>query len=194
MSRIAASTDDAVLPTGASEILAFSESNGAPDPRMARVLVRSSAGVAFLSYWANSLYEGDLPHRLKEIVRIYLSASQGCAYCSVVRSAQGAAEGINDDLLLGLDDIAANAHLSDDEKVALEFARRFKAGDADEDSVFAALRERFSEEQILELGLFCGTVIGIGTFAKLLHVVTWDEVCALKPNMKRLRQLGDAQT
>lgn len=179
---------------GAAEILDFAEASGAPDPRMARVLVRSPAGVTFLEYWARSLYEGDLPHRLKEIVRIYLSASQGCAYCSVVRSKRGAEEGIDDDLLLGLDEIESNPYLSEQERMALKFATRFKRGEADDDAVFSDLRSCFSDIEILELGLFCGTVVGIGSFAKLLKVVTWDEVCAVNPGMRHLRQLGPDQS
>jgi AhpD family alkylhydroperoxidase len=191
MSRIDAAGADAKLPPGAAEILRFSEASGAPDPRMARVLVRSAAGVGFLEYWTHALYEGELPHRLKEIVRIYLSASQGCAYCSVVRSTRGAEEGVNDALLLALDDIDANPYLTERERAALQFAARFKRGEADDERVFDALRARFSDSEILELGLFCGTVVGIGSFAKLLKVVTWDEVCALDPNMRKLRRLGD---
>lgn len=190
MSRIAAFEPGAELPAGAKEVLEIAETRGAPDPRMARVLVRSSAGVEFLRYWAGALYEGDLPHRLKEIVRIFLSASQGCAYCSVVRSKQGAAEGVNDELLLALDDINSNPHLSEPERMALVFADRLKRGEADDDALFAELREHFSEAEILELGLFCGTVVGIGSFAKLLKVVTWDEVCSIDPEMIRLRRMS----
>ena len=191
MSRIAEVEDEGILPTDAREIIRRAEESGAPDPRMARVLARSRAGTSFLKYWAEALYEGDLPHRLKEIVRIYLSASHGCAYCSVVRSTLGATQGIDDELLLKLDDIDSNDRLTVVEKCALRFASRMKAGTADDDAVFADLRYHFSEEQVIELGLFCGVVLGAGGFAKLLHVVTWEEVCALSPAMRELRRLGE---
>lgn len=190
MSRIAEIEDETNLPEDARAIIRHAEQAGAPDPRMARVLARSPAGVSFLEYWSYALYKGDLPHRLKEIVRIYLSASHGCAYCSVVRSTLGAEQGIDDELLLKLDHIESNDRLTGDERCALNFAARMKAGTADDDAVFAELRLRFSEEQIIELGLFCGIVLGAGSFAKLLHVVTWEEVCALDPAMRNLRKLG----
>ncbi len=192
MSRIPEIDSSTLLPEGAEAVLKIAETEGAPDPRMAKVLVRSPAGVEFLRHWAALLYEGELPHRLKEIVRIFLSASQGCAYCSVVRSKQGAAEGIDDALLLALDDISSNPHLSERERVALDFADRFKRGEADDDALYAKLREHFSDSEIIELGLFCGTVIGIGTFAKTLHVVTWDEVCSIDPEMIRLRRMSSS--
>lgn len=188
----------APLDTGSSQsddvraILAFAEQAHAPDPRMARVLVRTPCGVAFLKYWVDLLYQGLLPHRLKEIVRIYLSAAEGCAYCTSVRSAQGREDGVSDELLTGLEDIDRNPHLSARERAALRFARRFKANTADDDAVFAELREHFSEEEILELGIFSGTVLGIGGFAKLLRVVSWEEVCELRPELSRLRKLGES--
>jgi alkylhydroperoxidase family enzyme len=98
---------------------------------------------------------------------------------------------VNDELLLGLDDIDSNPLLSDKERAALRFAARFKHGEADEDAVFEDLRRHFSDEEIIELGLFCGIVTGVGGFAKLLKVVTWDDVCAIDPNMKRLKRLGE---
>lgn len=191
MSRIAEVKDENELSSEAVEVLRFSEKAGAPDPRMAKILLRSPAGVAFLQYWAEALYKGDLPHRLKEIVRIYLSASHGCAYCSVVRSTLGAEQGIDDELLLKLDDIDTNDCLFAQEKSALRFAKKMKGGEADSDAVFDDLREHFTDEEIIELGLLCGIVLGGGSFAKLLHVVTWEEVCSLKPSMQDLKNLGD---
>jgi len=189
MSRISGLTDASSLSEEAKRIIAFAEEAGAPDPRMARVLLRTPLGASFLGFWSEILYDGLLPHRLKEIVRIYMSASEGCAYCTSVRSTQGRADGVSDDLLLALDDIEANPHLSDRERAALRFCRRFKEGKADEDKVFDELHAHFTDEEILELGLFCGTVSGIGGFAKLLRVVSWEEVCALRPDIAKLRSL-----
>lgn len=189
MARIAA-LDERTATAEVAEILAFAERARAPDPRMARVLARSPAGVRFLRYWMGLLYEGALPHRLKEIVRIWLSAAEGCAYCTSVRSTRGREEGVTDELLLALDDVDGNAHLSEREKAALRFARRFKADTADDDAVFDELKRHFSEEEIVELGLFCGTVLGAGGFAKLLKVVTWAEVCELRPELAKLRGIG----
>lgn len=190
MPRIAPLDDDATLTDEAARVLDLAERERAPDPRMARVLVRSQAGVHFLEFWSTLLYKGLLPHRLKEIVRIYLSAAEGCAYCTSVRSTRGRSEGVTDELLLALDDIDSNSHLSQKERSALRFARRFKNGSADEDDVFGELRQQFSDEEILELGIFCGTVLGGGSFAKLLHVVTWGEVCELRPGLSQLRDIA----
>jgi len=190
MARIAALDGETATSDDVARILEFADQARAPDPRMARVLVRSPAGVEFIKYWIRLLYEAALPHRLKEIVRIYLSAAEGCAYCTSVRSTLGREAGVTDELLLGLDDVEGNPHLSERERAALRFARRFKSNTADDDAVFDDLRQYFSDEEILELGLFCGTVSGIGAFAKLLKVVSWDEVCELQPDLARLRDIA----
>lgn len=192
MPRIAA-LDDATASAEVADMLAFAARAGAPDPRMARVLARSPSGVRFLEFWVQLLYEGSLPHRLKEIVRIWLSAAEGCAYCTSVRSTRGREDGVSDALLLALDDVDGNPHLSARERTALRFARSFKAGMADDDAVFDELKRHFSEEEIVELGLFCGTVLGVGGFAKLLQVATWDEVCALRPELGKLRRIGSGE-
>lgn len=171
-------------------LIEFAEQARAPDPRMVRVLARSTAGVAFLKFWTCILYEGELPHRLKEIVRIFLSAAEGCAYCTSVRSTRGRIEGITDELLLSLDDIEGSPWLSPHEKAALRYAKRIKSRAADEDAAFDELKRCFSDSQIIELGLFCGTVIGAGGFAKTLQVANWEEVCELRPALARLRSLG----
>jgi AhpD family alkylhydroperoxidase len=189
MARIA-SMDNRASSAEIDALIEFAEHAKAPDPRMVRILARSENGVEFLKYWTHILYEGALPHRLKEIVRIYLSAAEGCAYCTSVRSTQGRNEGVTDELLLALDDIPGNPHLSDREKVALQFAKRLKSQTADDDEAFVELKTQFSEEEIIELGLFCGAVIGAGGFAKTLRVVNWGDVCELRPELAQLQKIG----
>lgn len=180
MARIDPVAQDADLTPRAAEILKFAERSGAPDPRMVRVMIRSEVGVAMLEAWHYALYKGLLPHRLKEIVRIYLSVAEGCAYCSSIRSVQGRAEGVTDELLIGLSEIESNSLLTAQEKAALRFARRFKQGEADSDEVFAELHNSFTDEEIIELGFLSGMIVGGGSFAKLLHIVDWD-VCSVRP-------------
>ena len=67
-------------------LIASAERTGAPDPRVVRIMVRSSAGVAWVKCWNSVLYEGKLPHKLKEMCRIRISVAHRCGYCSTVRS------------------------------------------------------------------------------------------------------------
>ena len=47
----------------ARELIAQSETRGAPDPRVVSIMVRNpKVGVAWVKYWNALLYDGLLPH------------------------------------------------------------------------------------------------------------------------------------
>ena len=41
----------------------------------------------------------------------------------------------------------------------------------------------FSDEEIIELGLFCAEVDGVGKFVKSLNVLSWEEACEINPKL-----------
>jgi AhpD family alkylhydroperoxidase len=163
-------------------LIASAERTGAPDPRVVRILSRSSAGLAWVKCWNSVLYEGKLPHRLKEMCRIRISVAHRCGYCSTVRSKVAGLdeEAVND--LLG-----ARTRLSASEKAALEYADLFKAGDEpiDSDAVYDKLRQHFSEEEIIELGMLCAQTVGVGRLVRSLNILSWEEACELNPALER---------
>ena len=50
--------------------------------------------------------------------------------------------------------------------------------------VYADLARHFSDEGIIELGLFCAEVDGVGKFVKSLDVLSWEEACEINPRLK----------
>ena len=46
------------------------------------------------------------------------------------------------------------------------------------------LAEHFSDEEIIELGLFCAEVDGVGKFVKSLNVLSWEDACEINPKLK----------
>jgi hypothetical protein len=72
------------------------------------------------------------------------------------------------------------------EKAALRYTELFKQGEhaIDRDEVYAELAKHFGDEEIIELGLFCAEVDGVGKFVKSLNVLSWEEACALNPKLK----------
>ena len=72
------------------------------------------------------------------------------------------------------------------EKAALHYADLFKQGEhaIDKDEVYADLAKHFNDEEIIELGLFCAEVDGVGKFVKSLNVLSWEEACELNPKLK----------
>jgi alkylhydroperoxidase family enzyme len=163
-------------------LIASAERTGAPDPRVVRIMTRSSAGLAWVKAWNSVLYEGKLPHRLKEMCRIRISVAHRCGYCSTVRSkVAGLDEATVSDLL------GDRTRLSPREKAALEYADLFKAGDEaiDSDAVYDNLRKYFSEEEIIELGMLCAQTVGVGRLVRSLNIVSWEEACQLNPALEK---------
>jgi hypothetical protein len=102
-----------------------------------------------------------------------------------VRSTVAKAEGLTEDMIGDLSDHASSRRFSEREKAALHYAGLFKQGEhaIDRDEVYADLAKHFSDEEIIELGLFCAEVDGVGKFVKSLNVLSWEEACELDPRL-----------
>ncbi|HUQ74547.1 MAG TPA: carboxymuconolactone decarboxylase family protein [Burkholderiales bacterium] len=173
--------EDRELDDEKRRLIAAAERTGAPDPRVVRIMVRSSAGLAWVRCWNSVLYEGRLPHKLKEMCRIRISVAHRCGYCSTVRSKVARDEGLTEALVEDL--LNQRTLLSPREKAALEYADLFKSGDEaiDSDAVYEQLGRHFSEEEIVELGMLCAQTVGVGRFVRSLNILSWQEACALNP-------------
>jgi AhpD family alkylhydroperoxidase len=170
----------------ARELIESAKRTGAPDPRVVSIMTRSKLGTAWVEYWNKLLYQSVLPHRLKEMCRIKISVAHQCGYCSTVRSNVAKAEGLTEDMIGDLFDFAGSKHFIAREKAALHYADLWKQGDhaIDQDEVYTELAKHFSDEEIIELGLFCAEVDGVGKFVKSLQVISWEEACELDPKLK----------
>ncbi len=158
---------------------------GAPDPRVVSIMTRSKVGTAWVECWNKVLYEGVLPHKLKEMCRIRISVAHQCGYCSTVRSKVAQAEGLTEEMVNDLFDYQNSQHFTPREKAALRYADLFKQGEhaIDRDEVYTDLQKHFSDEEIIELGMLCAQTDGVGKFVKSLNVLSWEDACALNPNL-----------
>ncbi len=158
---------------------------GAPDPRVVQIMTRSKVGAAWVECWNKTLYEGVLPHKLKEMCRIKISVAHQCGYCSTVRSNVAKAEGLTEDMINDLFSYEDSKYFTAREKAALRYADLFKQGEhaIDKDEVYADLQKHFSDEEIIELGLLCAQTDGVGKFVKSLNVISWEDACALDPRL-----------
>jgi len=165
-------------------LIAEAEAKGAPDPRIASIVTRSSAGLGWLRYWNALLYEGQVPHKLKEMCRLYISVAHQCGYCSTVRSVKARGEGLTEDSVAELWTFEQSARFSPREKAALRYAKRFKEDDVANDAAYDDLKRHFTDEEIIELGMVCAQTLGVGMFAKSMGVVSWEEACELNPRLR----------
>jgi AhpD family alkylhydroperoxidase len=169
----------------ASAMIESAKKTGAPDPRVVSIMTRSKVGTAWVELWNKVLYEGVLPHRLKEMCRIRISVAHQCGYCSTVRSNVAKAEGLTEAMIEDLFSYETSPHFTAREKAALRYASLFKQGEhaIDKDGVYRDLAQHFSDEEIIELGLLCAQTDGVGKFVKSLNVISWEEACEINPRL-----------
>jgi AhpD family alkylhydroperoxidase len=167
------------------ELIESAKRTGAPDPRVVSSMSRAILGIAWVEYWNKLLYHGVLPHKLKEMCRIKISVAHQCGYCPTVRSNVAKAEGLTEDMINDLFSYSSSKYFTPREKAALRHAELFKQGERtiDKDGVYQDLSKHFGDEEIIELGLFCAEVDGVGKFVKSLNVLSWEEACELNPKL-----------
>ncbi|MGB6996170.1 MAG: carboxymuconolactone decarboxylase family protein [Pseudolabrys sp.] len=169
------------------ELIESAKRTGAPDPRVVSIMTRSQVGAGWVEFWNKVLYQGVLPHKLKEMCRIRISVAHQCGYCSTVRSSVATAEGLTEDMINDLLNFENSQYFTPREKAALRYADLFKQGEhaIDRDDVYRDLSNHFSDEEIIELGLLCAQTDGVGKFVKSLNVLSWEEACELNPKLTR---------
>jgi AhpD family alkylhydroperoxidase len=177
--------EDSEMTAQAKAMIESAKKTGAPDPRVVSIMTRSRVGTAWVELWNKVLYEGVLPHKLKEMCRIQISVAHQCGYCSTVRSNVAKAEGLTETMINDLFSYETSPHFTPREKAALRYANLFKQGEhaIDKDEVYEGLKEYFSDEEIIELGQLCAQTDGVGKFVKSLNVISWEEACELNPKL-----------
>ncbi|OBJ90464.1 carboxymuconolactone decarboxylase family protein [Mycobacterium asiaticum] len=113
---------------------------------------------------------GTLPPRLLELVRLRIAFFNQCRSCIAVRYESAIADGLDEAAVCSLERPAEAENLSAAERSALRFAELFATDHlAIDDAVYDELREHFTEDQLVELGLHCAIALGIGRLS-----ATWD--------------------
>jgi AhpD family alkylhydroperoxidase len=113
---------------------------------------------------------GTLPPRLVELVRLRIAFFNQCRSCIAVRYQSAVDDGLDEDAVCSLERPADAANLSAAERSALRFAELFATDHlAIDDTVYDELREHFSEDQLVELGMHCAIALGVGRLS-----ATWD--------------------
>lgn len=130
-------------------------------PHYAKVLLR-----AMLMSHA----EGNVDHRLKEIIRIQLARIARDPYFSRLRSTQARAQGLTEERIeAGCGNFEADPRFSEAEKCALRYAERMYLASHEIDADFyAELKKHYSEAQIMELGAFIALHYGMQAFMRTL--------------------------
>lgn len=115
---------------------------------------------------------GGLPPRLMELVRLRIAFHNQCRSCMSIRYQSAIDDGLTEDAVCSLERPAEAPDLTEAERAALRFADLFATNHlAIGDAVYGELRDYFSEDQLVALGLHCALCVGLGRLAATWHVV-----------------------
>ena len=113
---------------------------------------------------------GTLPPRLLVLVRLRIAYFNQCRSCIAVRYQTAIDDGLDEDAVCSLERPADAENLSAAERSALRFAELFATNHlAIDDAVYDGLRDHFTEDELVELGLNCAIALGVGRLS-----ATWD--------------------
>ena len=111
-----------------------------------------------------------LPERLIELVRLRVAFHNQCRSCMAIRYSSAAAD-VDENLVCSLEKPQEAGDLTDAERAAIELADLFATDHlAITDQRFDALREQFSEAQVMELLLHLALYVGMGRLAATLDM------------------------
>jgi AhpD family alkylhydroperoxidase len=105
-----------------------------------------------------------LDARLLELARLRIAAINDCTACKVARKTDSVSE--EDIACLSADD----PRFSERERLAIRFAELFAADHAAiDDELMARMGELFTAEELVELAMYCGLMLGGGRFAHVMR-------------------------
>ena len=131
---------------------------------------RPDAAKGQLRLYEELFRRGVLDERLRELVRLRIAAINDCDACKLARKSDNVSE--EDVACLSSDD----ERFTDRERAALRFAELFAVDHAAiDDQMFERLGAHFSNEEIVELGLFVALMLGNGRLTYVLRAYEHDE-------------------
>jgi hypothetical protein len=175
MTYIAPLPKEAIADPELRALMAEAEALGVPDDLFPRILARApEQAVPLMRAFIMSHAQGNVDHRLKEIMRILLARFADDKYFANLRSAKARAMGLTeqriDDGCFAYEDDAKS--FSAAEKCALRYADlMFLDANQLDKSFYDEMKQYWSEAQIMELGAFIAFHYGMQMFMRSLGAV-----------------------
>jgi AhpD family alkylhydroperoxidase len=125
--------------------------------------------------------DGDLPPKLRELMRLRIAFHNQCRTCMSIRYAPALEDGLTEQLVCCLEHPEQPSDLTDAERAAVRFADLFASDHlAIDDALVDELRQSFSEKQIVAMSYWCAFAVGFGRM-----VAVWDVGEGLSPTIER---------
>ena len=147
------------------------EESGVPGSVFPRILARvPEHAKPMLDAMLHSHFEGGVPHRLKEIIRIALARYARDPYFATLRSKRALAEGLDEATIsAGRDNYETDPRFTAAERCALRYADQMYVNPRSIDAAFyAEMKTHYSEPQIMEIGAFIALHYGMQVFMRTL--------------------------
>ena len=152
---------------GLDDALSQAEALGVPDDLFFRVLGHVPGYTeALYDALHRSHAEGDVDHRLKEIIRVRLARQANDPYFARLRSSAAAELGLDEATIeAGCGDFESDSRFSEAEKWALRYASlMFTAPNSVGKAFYDEGKTHYTEAQIMELGAFIAFHYGMQLF------------------------------
>jgi alkylhydroperoxidase family enzyme len=171
MVRLAPLDLDKIEDSELRDLIAQCEELGVPHGLFPRIVARVPAQAkVVIAQLIEAHTKGNVPHRLKELMRIQLARFVDDPYFASLRSTQAVADGMTEEMVDAACEDYEDSELFDEaERMALRFSEQLFL-DADKvDKVFYdALRKHWSDAEIMEMGAFIATYYAVQLFMKTL--------------------------
>jgi alkylhydroperoxidase family enzyme len=163
---------DAITDPELRELMAQGEALGVPDDLFVRIVARAPAqAVPLMKALLLSHTQGNVDHKLKEIIRILLARFANDKYFAALRSRQALAAGLTeqriDEGCFEYEDAAKD--FTEAERIALRYADlMFLDANQIDKAFYDEMKRYYSEAQIMELGAFIAFHYGMHMFMRSL--------------------------
>jgi len=155
------------------KMMAQAEDLHVPDPQFFQILAHAPGyAEALFDAFYQSYAEGNVSHKLKEIIRIQLARYAKDPYFAGLRSKRAKEEGLTeDDIEAGVEGFERDDRFSPAEKWALDYAyQMYRDPKKLNKSFYDQGKEYYSEAQIMELGAFVALHYGLQVFMQTLQL------------------------
>lgn len=147
------------------------EITGAPGPSFYNILShRPEIMKGYSHLWNSIFYDGQVDHKLKELVRISIVNIFACGYCSTVRSKVARQMGLTEEKIRSLEEFETSPLFTTKERAAIGYAKIFVSDvrKAKEDQTYREFRKYFNEGEAVEIESLIALTEGFGKL-----VSTW---------------------
>ena len=123
-----------------------------------------------------------IPPKEREVARMRIAQLNACDACATFRAPAMLAAGMTEDEYAHCAEWATWPGYSARQRLAIEYAGRFAADHRTiDDELFARMRERFSDPEILDLTLCCAVYVGLGRVLEVLQITEPSEASQRTP-------------